>query len=136
VKYSDAIERRLSKNTKGSYSLEELNHAIDITTLNAASEDEKKILKGIVKFGNITVKQVMRTRLDVSGIKYDTSFNELLKEIEELHYSRLPVYRESLDDMVGTLNTKDLLPFVNSGDEFDWHSLVRPTTFVHEQKLI
>ena len=135
VKYSDMIERRLSK-TKGAYSLEELDHAIDITTNNAASEKEKNILKGIVKFGNITVKQVMRTRLDVSGIEYNTSFNNLLKHIEELHYSRLPVYKEDLDEIVGMLNTKDLLPFINSADNYDWHNLLRPLTFVHEHKLI
>jgi len=136
VKYSDIIEKRLSKKKKGSYSLEELDHAIDITTNNSASEKEKNILKGIVKFSNITVKQVMRTRLDVSGIEYNTSFSDLLKHIEELHYSRLPVYNSNLDDIAGILNTKDLLPFINTMENFDWHSLLRPTTFVHEHKLI
>jgi putative hemolysin len=136
VKYSDVIEKRMSKKTRGAYSLEELDHAIDITTNNAASEKEKNILKGIVKFGNITVKQVMRTRLDVSGIEYNTSFIELLKQIEELHYSRLPVYKEDLDEIAGMLNTKDLLPFINGVDDFDWHSLLRPITFVHNHKLI
>ncbi len=136
VKYSDIIEKKLSKKKKGSYSLEELDHAIDITTNNSASEKEKNILKGIVKFGNITVKQVMRTRLDVSGIEYNTSLPDLLKRIEELHYSRLPVYKSDLDDIAGILNTKDLLPFINTTEDFDWHSLLRPTTFVHEHKLI
>ena len=96
VKYSDIIERKLSKKSKNTYSLEELDHAIDITTNNAASEKEKNILKGIVKFGNITVKQIMRTRLDVSGIEYKTEFNDLLRKTEELHYSRLPVYKNDL----------------------------------------
>ena len=96
VKYSDIIEKKLSKKSKSTYSLEELDHAIDITTNNSASEKEKNILKGIVKFGNITVKQVMRTRLDVSGIEYNTSFQKLLQKIEELHYSRLPVFKEDL----------------------------------------
>ena len=136
VKYSDIIERKLSRKTKGGYSLEELDHAIDITTNNAASEKEKNILKGIVKFGNITVKQIMRTRLDVSGIKYETSFPDLLKKIEELHYSRLPVYKDDLDDIVGILNTKDLLPHIHNSEDFDWHGLMRTLTFVHEHKLI
>jgi putative hemolysin len=136
VKYSDIIEKRLSKKKKGSYSLEELDHAIDITTNNSASEKEKNILKGIVKFSNITVKQVMRTRLDVSGIEYNTHLADLLKHIEELHYSRLPVYNSNLDDIAGILNTKDLLPFISTTEDFDWHSLLRPTTFVHEHKLI
>jgi gliding motility-associated protein GldE len=136
VKYTDIIEKKLSKTKKGSYSLEELDHAIDITTNNSASEKEKNILKGIVKFGNITVKQVMRTRLDVSGIDYNASFADLLKHIEELHYSRLPVYKSDLDEIAGILNTKDLLPYINNTEDFDWHSLLRTTTFVHEHKLI
>ena len=113
VKYSDMIEKKLSKRSKSAYSLEELDHAIDITTNSSASEKEKNILKGIVKFSNITVKQVMKTRLDVSGIDYDTSLPELLKKAEELHYSRLPVYKDDLDEVVGVLNTKDVLPYIN-----------------------
>ncbi len=136
VKYSDIIERKLSKKSKSTYSLEELDHAIDITTNNAASEKEKNILKGIVKFSNITVKQVMRTRLDVSGIEYNTSFQKLLQKTEELHYSRLPVFKEDLDEVVGVLNTKDVLPFISNTNEFDWHSLLRSPYFVHEHKLI
>lgn len=136
VKYSDAIERRLSNKTKGAYSLQELDHAIDITTNNAASEKEKNILKGIVKFGNITVKQVMRTRLHVSGIEYNTSFTDVLNRIEDLHYSRLPVYKEDLDEIVGMINTKDFLQHLNDSEDFDWHSLLRPITFVHSHKLI
>ena len=136
VKTSDFIERKLAKKSNASYSLEELDHAIDITTNNSASEKEKNILKGIVKFGNITVKQVMRTRLDVSGIEYKTSFQDLLRHIEELHYSRLPVYKDDLDEIVGILNTKDLLPFLEEGESFDWHGAIRLPFFVHEQKMI
>lgn len=135
VKRSDFIERSLSKKSS-SYSLEELDHAIDLTTNNSASEKEKNILKGIVKFGNITVKQIMRTRLDVSGIEYETGLQELLRKTEELHYSRLPVFKEDLDEVVGVLNTKDVLPYINNAGNFDWHSLLRPPYFVHEHKLI
>ncbi len=136
VKYSDVIEKKLSKKSKSTYSLEELDHAIDITTNNSASEKEKNILKGIVKFGNITVKQVMRTRLDVSGIEYETTFQDLLLKTEELHYSRLPVFKEDLDEVTGVLNTKDVLPFINGAKDFDWHTLMRTPYFVHEHKLI
>ena len=136
VKYSDLIEKKLSKKSRNKYSLEELDHAIDITTNNSASEKEKNILKGIVKFGNITVKQVMRTRLDVSGIEYETTFPDLLNKAEELHYSRLPVFKDDLDEVVGVLNTKDVLPFINSATDFDWHSLMRSPYFVHEHKMI
>ncbi|MFT4152455.1 gliding motility-associated protein GldE [Parafilimonas sp.] len=136
VKYFDVMEKRLSDKNKSSYSMQELDHAIDITTNNAASEKEKNILKGIVKFGNITVKQIMRTRLHVSGIEYNTSFFNLLQQVEELHYSRLPVYKHNLDEIVGLINTKDLLQHLNSTEDFDWHSLLRPITFVHSHKLI
>ena len=136
VKYSDIIERKLSTRNNGAYSLEELDHAIDITTENTASENEKNILKGIVKFGNITVKQVMKTRVDVHGIDDETSFAHLIESVRELHYSRLPVFKEELDNVVGMIHTKDLLPFLDEADDFNWHSLIRPPYFVHEQKLI
>lgn len=136
VKYSDIIERKLAHRTNGSYSLEELDHAIDLTTNSTASEEEKNILKGIVKFGNITVKQIMKTRLDVSGIDYNISFSALIKKVEDLHYSRLPVYKEDLDNISGIIHTKDLLPFIDQPEDFDWHTFMRPPFFVHEQKLI
>lgn len=132
----DFIEKRLAKKTNISYSLEELDHAIDITTENEASTKEKNILKGIVKFSNITARQVMKARLDVSGIDHNTTFHNLIKKIEELHYSRLPVYKEGLDKVVGMIHTKDLLPYLNEADDFNWHSIMRPPYFIHEQKMI
>lgn len=87
-------------------SMKELDQAIDIKTDEEASPEEKNIMKGIVKFGNISVKQIMRSRLDVSGIDYSSSFGDVIKRVEELHYSRLPVYKESLDEVVGIINTK------------------------------
>ncbi len=136
VKYSDIVERKLAKRVNGSYSLEELDHAIDLTTDNTASENEKNILKGIVKFGNITVKQIMKTRVDVHGVDYDTPFNELIDIVKELNYSRLPVYKEDLDNVSGMIHTKDLLAYLNQSDNFDWHTLMRQPYFVHEQKFI
>ncbi len=67
----------------------------------------------------------MRTRLDVSGIEYHISFPELKQKVEELHYSRLPVYKGSLDELAGMIQTKDLIPFLNEADDFDWHTLFR-----------
>lgn len=134
VKISDQVELFLGKKT-ASYSYEELDQAIDLSTNNDASIEEKNILKGIVNFGSITVKQVMRTRLDVSGIDYNMSFHKVLAQIEELHYSRLPVYKSSLDEVVGTIQTKDIIPHLNEPDDFVWHDLLRAPYFVHEQKL-
>ncbi|HUQ66319.1 MAG TPA: transporter associated domain-containing protein, partial [Flavitalea sp.] len=99
------------------------------------SIEEKNILKGIVKFSNITVKQIMKFRLDVNGIDYNTSLPDLIKKVEDLHYSRLPVFKTSLDEITGVLNTKDLLVGLDKPD-LDWRKLIRPTLFVPESKLI
>ncbi len=136
VKYSDIIERKLAKHSNGAYSLQELDHAIDLTTDNTASENEKNILKGIVQFGNITVKQVMRTRMDVHGVDHEISFGELIATVRDLHYSRIPVYKEDLDDVAGMIHTKDLIAHLDEPDNYNWHTLLRPPYFVHEQKLI
>jgi gliding motility-associated protein GldE len=115
-------------------SLRELDEAIEVNN-SETSNEEKNILKGIVKFGNISVKQIMRFRLDVSGLEYDTPFAEVVRKVEELHYSRLPVYKGSLDEIAGVLNTKDLLPHM-AEPQFNWHAVIRPTLFVPESKLI
>lgn len=135
VGYSDSLEKRLGAKSQ-QYSLKELDDAIDLTSNGDATEEEKNILKGIVKFGNITVKQIMRTRLDVSGIDYNTSFLELKRKVEEQHYSRLPVFKKSMDEVAGLIHTKDLIPYLNEADDFNWHSLIRPPYFVHEQKMV
>ncbi len=135
VKYSDIIEKKLSRRTNGSITNEELYHAIDITD-TGTNEKEKTILKGILKFGNTSVKQIMKTRLDVHGIDYDIAFNHLIEKVGELHYSRLPVYKEDLDEVVGMIHTKDLVPYLQQNESFDWHKIMRQPYFVHEQKMI
>jgi putative hemolysin len=129
---SEKLERLFGSQRSAANSLEELDHAID----NDTTEEEKNILKGIIKFGNITVKQIMKTRLDVSGIEDELNFGQLKRRIEELHYSRLPVFKKSLDDIAGMIHTKDLMPYLNESDEFEWHSLLRSPHFVHEHKMI
>ena len=136
VAIADVIGKRLGVTKSRLASLQELDEAIDITTDEETSIEEKNILKGIVKFGDISVRQIMRSRLDVSGIEYNVSFPALLKKIEELHYSRLPVYKTSLDEVVGVLNTKDFQPHMKQPDNFDWHILMRQPFFVPETKLI
>ena len=134
VSIADNITGKSGAHERQSASLRELDAAIDVNS-NETSLEEKNILKGIVKFGNISVKQIMRFRLDVNGTDYSTSFFDLIKKVEELHYSRLPVYRSNLDDIVGVVNTKDLLPYLDQHD-FDWHTIIRPPFFVPESKLI
>lgn len=136
VSQSEILEELFGSKKSAANSLQELDHAIDLQTNNDASEEEKNILKGIIKFGNITVKQIMKTRLDVSGIEDSISFGELKQKIEELHYSRLPVYKRSLDEITGMIHTKDLISYLNEPDHFDWHTLLRTPYFVHEHKMI
>jgi gliding motility-associated protein GldE len=136
VKFSDNIERKLSPENSTAMDNSNLDYAIDLLPEHEATIEEKKILKGIRKFGNTMVKQVMRTRLDVSGIDMNAGFKDVIKRVEELHYSRLPVYKNNLDEIAGMLHTKDLLPNLNQADDFEWHSLIRVPHFVHEQKLI
>src|SRR5215213_691757 len=134
VAIADQISETSGANESEATSMRELDDAIEVND-KATSIEEKNILKGIVKFSNITVKQIMKFRLDVNGIDYNTSLPDLIRKVEELHYSRLPVFKTSLDDTVGMLNTKDLLPYLRE-THFDWHSLIRPTLFVPETKLI
>jgi putative hemolysin len=135
LNFADGVEKSLGPRS-GASSLDDLHHAIDLTTESDATEDEKNILKGIINLGNITVKQVMRARLDVNGIDFNLNFDQLKKRIEDLHYSRLPVFESSLDDIRGLIHSKDLVPYLAENARFDWHSLMRPAYFVHEQKLI
>jgi gliding motility-associated protein GldE len=136
VGFSNKAERTMGGKRSGSYSLEELDQAIDLTTPQDATEEEKNMLKGIVKFGNITVKQVMRSRLDVHGLDITIDFHSLLRRVEELHYSRLPVYQGNLDNVQGMIHTKDLVPHLDEPADFAWKQLMRPPYFVHENKLI
>jgi putative hemolysin len=134
VSIADQISETSGANESEATSMKELDDAIEINNVDTSIE-EKNILKGIVKFTNISVKQIMRFRLDVNGIDYNTSAPDLIRKVEDLHYSRLPVYKTSLDEIVGMLNTKDLLTYLKEND-FDWHTLIRPTLFVPESKLI
>lgn len=130
---SDSVEQFVGGKTSKAYVQQQLEEAIRSTV---AEEEEQRMLAGIYKFGDITVKQVMRTRLDVSGVDASMSFGELKRKIEELHYSRIPVYRKSLDEVLGMIHTKDLVNYLNEADDFNWNQLIRPPFFVHQQKYI
>ena len=137
VKYTNSIEKIMAqKRNNNSYSMEELDHAIELTTSPVHQTNEKNILKGIVKFGNISVKQIMKTRLDVDGVEEQISFNALLDHIKEHNYSRFPIYKDDLDTIVGMIHTKDIIPHINEGEHYNWKQLIRPAFFVHEQKMI
>lgn len=135
VKSTSVIDKRITK--KGHVlSVHELTHAIDITSESDSSDHEKTILKSIVNFGNINVKQIMRQRPDMYTLDQTLSFHEVLNKINSIGYSRMPVYLESLDNITGILYIKDLLPYIDKKDEFKWNSLIRKPYFVPESKKI
>lgn len=134
VSIADSINKTSGASESDTVSMRELDDAIDITNVETSVE-EKNILKGVIKFGNITVRQIMRSRLDVNGLDYNLPFPEVVRRVEEWHYSRLPVYKQSLDEIVGIINTKDLLPYLDQTD-FHWQGVIRAPMFVPETKLI
>ena len=133
---SSLIERRIEK--KGySSTVQELNQALELTTDNPeTSEDEREILKGIVNFGTLTVKQVMRSRLEISAIEVEQNFKGVLDAVARSGFSRIPVYRETLDRIEGILYTKDLLPYLLESETFQWQKLLRHGFFVPETKKL
>ena len=135
VNSTSFIESKLGNKINKNISNEDFEHAIELTVGHTATKEEVNIFKGILKFGNISAKQVMRTRMDVSGIDHDMTFAEVRSYCLEAGYSRLPVYKESLDKIAGVIHTKDFLPHINK-DDFAWHTLIRSAYFVHEGKLI
>ena len=136
VSLADGIDNKVGANKSDAVNMQELDDAIDIKTDEEASPEEKSIMKGIVKFGTITVKQIMRSRLEVNGIEYNSNFDALKAKVLELHHSRLPVYKGNMDEVAGIITTKDIVPFLDEGPEFDWRPLVRQPYFVPESKLI
>lgn len=136
VSMSESIEARFFHRGSGAVNYQEIDEAIEMSVDPTASQEEKNILKGILKFGNITVKQIMHTRLDVHGVEYDAPFDVVVRHVADLHYSRLPVYKGNLDNIVGVIHTKDLLPHLDKGKSFDWHTVMRQPFFVHGHKLI
>lgn len=133
---SNIIERRFEK--KGyDISVEELHHALELTTTNEeTTEEEKDILKGIVNFGTLSVKQVMRSRMDITAFDTEMDFHELMDKINKSGFSRIPVYTETIDNIDGILYIKDLLPYLDQDENFEWQKLLRQGFYVPENKKI
>jgi putative hemolysin len=134
ISFTSIIDKRITR--KHNISISDLSAALDITSNKDTPEDEKKILRGIVKFGNSDVKEVMRARLDVTAVDIDTDFRQLMNVILDSGYSRIPVYKENFDNVAGILHIKDLLPYLEKDADFKWQSLIRPPFFVPESKKI
>ena len=129
---TNIVKKRFHK--KQNISINDLSNALDLTS-NDLDED-KKILKGIVEFGNIDVKEIKKPRLDVVALEINSSFSMILDLIIKHQYSRIPVYSNSFDSVKGILFIKDLLPHIHKPDNFRWQTLVRPPYFVPENKKI
>ena len=129
------VDKRMANQSRN-ISIEELSDVIDIAVKEDTETTEKKFLKGIVKFGDIEVCEIMKSRLDVVAIDQQSKFSEVMKTIRETGYSRVPVYKETLDTVAGILHIKDLLPYLSEIDTFDWKPLVRTAFFVPENKKI
>tara|TARA_B100000768_G_scaffold26600_1_gene24697 strand:+ start:30121 stop:31353 length:1233 start_codon:yes stop_codon:yes gene_type:complete len=128
------IEKRF--NSKGyNISVDDLSNVLDIAGENDTNIEEKRILRSIVEFGNIQVKEIMKSRVDVTAFSINTSFDEVKKEIIKSGYSRTPVYSESFDKIKGILYIKDLLPHLDT-KEFEWKTILRSPFFVPEGKMI
>jgi gliding motility-associated protein GldE len=119
-----------------SITTDELEQAILLTKEESTSEEEQKILEGIIKFGNTDVKQIMRSRMEVVYLEEDFDFQIVLNKILEAGYSRIPVIRDSFDQVEGILYVKDLLSHINEKPDFAWKSLMRKPFFVPENKKI
>lgn len=138
------LSKRLSKtinriNIEGrgpSLSVDDLEQALELTNDEHSTEDEQRILKGIVRFGSTTVKEVMTPRTSVIAIDIKAPFHDTLAHIVDKGYSRIPVYEDQLDQIKGLLYVKDLLPYVDASDNFGWQDLIRTPFFVPESKKI
>ena len=128
------VNRRLQKHRKN-ISIDDISQALELTSDQELSE-EKDILEGIVKFGNKSVSEIMRPRVDVVAIDIKTEFDEVLNIINDSGYSRIPVYIESFDNIAGILYIKDLLPHSHKTKVFKWQTLIRPPFYVPDTKKI
>jgi putative hemolysin len=135
VRSTNLIDKRMSRKAYN-VSINELSDAIELTSGNNTPDEEKKILQGIVKLGDIEVKEIMKSRVDVTTADIRLNFKQLLDLIIEAGYSRIPAYEDTFDHVKGILYIKDLLPHLDREDDFNWRELLRDAFFVPENKKI
>ena len=135
VRSSFFINRFSQKRKVRNLSVNELSQALELTDIQETPE-ENNMLEGIIRFGEETAKEVMTSRLDIVDLEIHSTFSEVLKCINENGYSRIPVYEETRDHIKGILYIKDLLPYLDKGEDFKWQNLIRPALFVPENKMI
>ena len=133
-RFTLAINDRLGRQKSG-LSVDQLSQALELTSEEDTTKQEQKILKGIVSFGNTDTKQVMRPRIDIFALDKSLKYSEILPDIIKHGYSRIPVYEDNVDHVVGILYAKDLLPYLDR-KQFDWITLIREPFFVPENKKL
>ncbi|HZH69657.1 MAG TPA: gliding motility-associated protein GldE [Flavobacteriaceae bacterium] len=120
---------------KANISVDQLSHALELTNEEDTTQEEQKILKGIVSFGNTDTREVMKPRMDIFALREDLSFEEVITKIVEQGYSRIPVYKDNMDQVTGILYVKDLIPYLDK-KTFDWKKLLREPYFIPENKKL
>lgn len=128
------VERKLSRK-QSDFSVEVLSQALELTSKGATTKEEKKILQGIVNFGNTETSQIMCPRMDIFALSSNEEFNLITEKIIKKGHSRIPVYEENIDNIIGILYTKDLIPHLNK-KTFQWKKIIREAFFVPENKKL
>lgn len=131
---STSAVRKRTMTRRANISMDDLSDALELTSDEL--DDDEKILKGIVNFGNLNVNAIMCPRIDVTAVDIQSGFSKIIPVIISSGFSRIPVYSESFDNVKGILYAKDVLPYMNNPDSFKWQSLLRPPYFVPETKKI
>lgn len=134
-KSSNLLERR-AKRRGIKISPDTLETVLTLSQNSSDSNEDYTLLHGVLKFGNTDVKQIMCPRMDVVGIEVSKSLEDVIKIFIDAGYSRMPVYRENFDEVVGIIFLKDLIPYLSLGNEFDWNTLIREPFYVPENKKI
>jgi putative hemolysin len=136
IKSMSLLEKRLVKNNQSP--LDKINEEFEAATGEETTVEEKEMIKGLVKFGKTSVKQIMKSRIDITAFSSEQTFGEVLEEISKHGFSRIPVYKDGIDNVEGILNIKDLFPYIKEQDnpDFDWLKLLRPAYFIPETKKI
>ena len=124
------------KLTPEQMAVENINEVIEMATGEESSEDEKELIKSLVKFRDTTVKQIMKSRMDIIALDYDSNFEEVLDFVSKWQFSRIPVYKEHIDAMEGILYIKHLFQYRSEGKKFEWQKLLQPVEFIPETKKI
>jgi len=128
------VEKKFGKQ-RSNISVDHLSQALELTSEEETTHEEQKILKGIVTFGNTDTKEVMKPRMDIFALQEDTDYKDIMPQIISNGYSRIPVFKKSIDHITGILYVKDLMPYIDQ-EKLDWKELLREPYYVPENKKL